>query len=121
MKLDLNNLEEFTLTGVRRLLASKDDSTHSLIVVSKDGSAYLEDLWEFHKQDDEPVAMYYPSFAAGNGYVGEGAAADDQWVEEVFRTLDTHWAKYYPDYVSQWFAVLPHEIAVMMSKERSFL
>ena len=39
------------------------------------------------------MQMRYETFLAGNEYVGPEAAADDEWIRELFESLLKEWPK----------------------------
>jgi hypothetical protein len=88
-RIDLKNPDELTTDNVREFLRSGDDSTNTQIRVTNDGIAYLSKTVGGH--DLEGVKFQMETFGAGNGYVGEGAANDDEWVREVHETLREGW------------------------------
>lgn len=89
MNLDLNNPEQFTLAGVKTLIASKSDSRTWQLRVTQEGIAYLsnKDGAEFI----DGLAFRLESWDEGNGYVGEKASCDDEWVQRVFDCLASNW------------------------------
>ncbi len=87
MQIDLNNPKEFTLEGVRNLIASIDDSRNRQLLVTKKGKAFLSEP----STDTEGLALRLESFGAGNGYTGEKAAKDDKWVKRIYDCLKMNW------------------------------
>ena len=79
MQIDLKNPSALTLDAVRQLLASKDDSQHRQIRVTKDGIAYLSD--EVGANNIGGLAFRFETWDAGNGYCGAEAASDDKFVK----------------------------------------
>lgn len=91
MRIDLNNQQEFTLDGVRALLASQEDATDIQLRVSSKGIAYLEAVVGPVSTND--VLFRMETWNAGEGYVGKTAANDDNWVHKIYNTLKRHWPK----------------------------
>lgn len=91
MKLDLNDPAQFTLAGVKALIASKDDSRHRQLRVKKDGIAYLSDT--VGNEDTDDLAFRFETWDAGNDYVGNAASEDEAWVSRVYEALRKNWPK----------------------------
>lgn len=87
VKIDLS--KEFTREDVAKLLASKDDSQHRQLRVTKDGIAYLSD--EVGATNIDGLAFRFETWDAGNGYSGLEASQDDSWVRKVFDDLKENW------------------------------
>ena len=97
MNLNLNDPNEFTIRGVRRLLASKTGSepadhlpgTYQLRV-TKDGIAYLKDNWYYPTDSEwQNHAIMFETW--NRSYVGKDAANDDEWVNSVYNMLKRWW------------------------------
>ena len=91
MRINLNNPAQFTLEGVRALLASKDDSQHRQLRVDQNGDAYLSDM--FSTNTLQNVKFRFETWCMGNGYCGAEAAADDKYVQTVYDDLRIAWTK----------------------------
>jgi hypothetical protein len=89
MQIDLNDPAALTIEAVRGLLASKDDSQDRQLRVSNDGIVYLSDT--VGNEDIDNLAFRLETWDAGNSYCGAAAAADDKWVNEVFKNLKKNW------------------------------
>lgn len=89
--IDLNTPGALSLQSVRNLLASGDDESHTQLRVTSAGIAYLSKT--VGAEDTSGLAFRLETFAAGNGYVGEEAAADDEWVQKVHDVLAANWPK----------------------------
>jgi hypothetical protein len=96
----MNLNESLTREGVGALLSSADDdAAHHVLWVGNDGEVHLdpvpEDLtpagWE--RQMDDVIRFRHESFQRGNGYVGDAAAADSSWVEQLYEWLTTNWTE----------------------------
>ncbi len=79
MRLNLRNTDELTRENVREFIRSGDDSTHTQIRVTEEGVASLSK--KVGTEALEGVKFRMETFDPGNGYVGEGAANDDEWVD----------------------------------------
>lgn len=91
MEIDLNDPQSFTRENVRKLIASKDDSQNRQLRVSQRGIAFISDEWT--DIDPKGMALRYETLCMGNGYLGEKAAADDDWVARVEHALRRDWAE----------------------------
>jgi hypothetical protein len=102
MNLNLNDPNEFTIDGVRRLLASKTglESDGSVpgsypggryrLWVTKNGIAYIEDNAGFPTDIAlQNHAIQFESWHRTD--VGQDAADDDEWVNEVYQMLERWW------------------------------
>lgn len=89
MKLDLNRPDQFTLEGVKALIASKDDSRHRQLRVTVDGVAYLSDT--VGNADTDGLAFRFETWDAGNDYVGIAASQDEKWVSRIYEALRNNW------------------------------
>jgi hypothetical protein len=87
MRIDLN--KPFTTQEVARLLASKDDSDHRQLRVTKQGIAFLSD--QVGLDNTEDLAFRLETWVAGNGYVGHEAASDVDFVKRIEKALRDNW------------------------------
>jgi hypothetical protein len=88
-----------TKEQLRELIKQCDDSAgHHILWVKKSGEVQLASV----PKDRAPVGfeqahpemqLRCETFLAGNEYVGPEAAADDEWVSELFDSLSREWAK----------------------------
>jgi hypothetical protein len=88
MTIDLYDSKDFTLENVKKLLASKDDSLPRQLRININGTVYLSD--DVGAVNLDGVACRFETWARGNSYVGPEAAADDEWVMEVYELI--YWA-----------------------------
>jgi hypothetical protein len=91
MQINLNNPSELSLSSVKALLASKDDSKSRQIRISKNGYAFLSD--DIANRNLEDIAFRLETLEAGNGYVGIVASQDDEWVQRIYNVLKENWPK----------------------------
>ena len=89
MEINLNDPEDFTKEKVRELIRSGDDSTHTQLRVTKNGIAFLSKV--VGGEDIEDLAFRLETMLRGNSYVGDDAAKDDKWVEDVYNKLKENW------------------------------
>jgi hypothetical protein len=101
MNLDTNP----TVEQLRVLVRQCDDSgSHHVLWVKKTGDVEISPI----PKDQTPVGfeeahplmqLRFETFLAGNEYVGPEAAADDDWMSELFENLRKEWerAKGKPD------------------------
>lgn len=90
MRIDLNKDGAWTLETARDLIGSKDDSDHRQLRVDDQGILYLSD--DVGNRNLSGVLFRLETWSAGTGYCGTSAAADDEWVGKVHRTIAKHWA-----------------------------
>jgi hypothetical protein len=93
MNLDANPTRE----QLRELLAGCDDTAgRHLLWVNRKGDVGIDRL-QVNGAAQGPVRpdvqISYEVFLAGNEYVGAEAAADDEWVTEVFERLCEEWQR----------------------------
>ena len=87
MKIDLN--KPFTTEDVAQLMASKDDSAHRQLRVTKQGIAFLSD--EVGAKNISGLAFRLETWIAGNGYVGPEVTSDAHFVGRIERVLRDNW------------------------------
>lgn len=97
MHIDLNDPNAFTLDAVRQLIAAGDDHVHNQLRVRRDGRAWLSTV--VGGQDIEGLCFRLETWAAGSGYVGEVAACDEVWVQQIFNALKQNWPNPPFDYI----------------------
>jgi hypothetical protein len=100
-----------TVDELRELISSCDDlSGHHVLWVAKNGDVYVSQI----PRDKTPIGfeeanpnmqLRCETFVAGNEYVGPEAAKDDEWLNQLFQTLEEEWphAKRQPrvEYIDQ--------------------
>jgi hypothetical protein len=95
--IDLSDPDEFTIEGVRRLLASKRgfESLDEYPViyqlrVTRNGIAYIKDNWEYPTDSEwQNHAIMFETWH--RSYVGKDAANTDWWVNHVYNMLKGWW------------------------------
>jgi hypothetical protein len=94
-----------TIEQLRELVRQCDDAGgHHVLWVRKTGEVVIsripddQPLGEF-EQAHPDMQLRFETFLAGNEYVGSDAAADDEWISELFERLREAWheAKGKPD------------------------
>ena len=92
------NLEQNpTPDELRELIATCDDRAgHHVLWVAKNGDVHVtrvpKDRAPGDFEDDWPdLQLRYEPFQAGNEYVGPEAAADSDWINELFDALTREW------------------------------
>ncbi|MCE4055658.1 hypothetical protein [Pseudomonas sp. Au-Pse12] len=98
MHIDLNQPDALTLDAVRQLLASASDNVHTQLRVSKTGIAYIS-AGVVGGAEIDGLLFRLETWAAGSGYVGKVAAADEVWVMQIFNALKQNWPKPAFDYI----------------------
>jgi hypothetical protein len=91
MRLNVKNIDEFTVENFARLLASKDDTQNRQLRVSKSGDLYISDLVGNLELDD--VKFAFETWMQGNDYCGPHAAADVKYVADEYAMVKTAWDK----------------------------
>lgn len=97
MQIDLTDPNALTMESVAALIASKDDSQHRQVRVSKNGIAYLSDDVGLANLDG--VLFRLETYDAGNDYVGENAAKDEKHVRTVYERIRENWPNPKSEYV----------------------
>ncbi len=85
MKIDLKDQSNLTFENVKLLIASKDDSEHRQLRISKDGFAYLSD--DVASANLDNVLCRFETWTSGKDYCGVDASNDESWVNEVLHIL----------------------------------
>lgn len=98
VQIDLNQPDALTLEAVRQLLVSASDNVHTQLRVSKTGMAYISS-GVVGGAEIEGLLFRLETWAAGSGYVGKVAAADEVWVMQIFNALKQNWPKPAFDYI----------------------
>ncbi|MBW3596427.1 MAG: hypothetical protein KY475_04030 [Planctomycetes bacterium] len=95
----MNLNTEPTKNDLRKLLAACDDTAgHHILWISKSGEVKIACVpgkkapVEFDAPPAELQVQFEP-FLAGNEYVGLEAAADAEWVDELFDRLLNEWSR----------------------------
>lgn len=93
--MNLNN--QPTIDELARMFAAHKDSHDSHILwIAKSGQVHIDCLSphahedEFEKNNHDLRARL-KMYRRGQGYVGKKAAADRNFIEQVFHTLNTEW------------------------------
>jgi hypothetical protein len=81
---------------LRNLLARCDDRAgHHVLRVTRVGEVELTRLPRTYPPPEVPnppdVQLYYETFPAGKEYVGPEAAADEEWLSDLFASLEKEW------------------------------
>jgi len=97
MKVDLNDPNDFTIENVRKLIASEDDSVNTQFRVTDAGILFLSR--DVGNRNLEGVKFSIETSIAGNGYVGQGAAENENWVKRIYKVFkenypDSEWGSY---------------------------
>lgn len=98
MLIDLKQSDAVTLTAVRALIASGDPTVHNQLRVTRNGIAFLS-TQAVGGKDVQGLCFRLETWAAGSGYVGTAAAADEMWVQQIHTALRTHWPVPKSDYI----------------------
>lgn len=88
-----------TVNQLRRLIGQFDDTAHHhLLWVKTNGEVAITPLSKKAMPDDATIEfpdmkLKCETFLAGNEYVGPDAAANDEWMHELFDMLTQKWAE----------------------------
>lgn len=96
----LDLTKPFDVDDVRKLIASKDDSVHRQLRVTKKGVAFISD--KVGSEDTDDLIFRLETFCAGNSYTGEAAAADTHWVSKIHEVLKSNWPKPVDSYIDSY-------------------
>jgi hypothetical protein len=92
MEENMNLDDSPTKEQLRELLAECNDRAGDhLLWVDKTGDVRISIVPPRPKADE--MQLQYENFEKGNEYVGASAAADDQWVSQLFESLLKEWPK----------------------------
>ena len=84
------NINTMTIDELKQLIASGDDSHNNQIRCSKQGEVYLsQDI--VGAQNIEDVAFRFETTDAGNDYVGDAAANDEDYISRVYNAIKGNW------------------------------
>lgn len=88
-----------TIQQLSKLLAPFDDTAgHHVLWVSKSGDVNITLLNGLSpigfEQSTPSMALRYETFNAGNGYVGQGAAGDLNYLHRILNDLIEGWNNY---------------------------
>jgi hypothetical protein len=72
------------------MIASGDDNVNNQIRVTKNGDVYLSTV--VGADNISNLRFRYETYAAGAGYVGAEAAADESYIRDLFNKLRNDWA-----------------------------
>jgi hypothetical protein len=72
MQIDLSDPTQLTMDNVRALIASKDDSAHRQLRVTKAGIAFISD--KVGNDGADQMHCFFETWDAGNSYCGPKAA-----------------------------------------------
>jgi hypothetical protein len=95
MNLDANP----TVQQLRELIARYDDAAGNHVLwVKRTGEVEISTVPPDNspgrfQQEHPEMRLRYGPFLAGNEYVGPEAAADDEWIAELFESLLREWRK----------------------------
>ncbi len=88
MKIDLN-IEELNKESLKKLIQSEDDSVNTQFRVTKDGFLILSR--DYGNKNLENILFRIETNVQGNGYVGQAASEDEDWVNRLFSVITQNW------------------------------
>ena len=86
-----------TLDQLRQIIAGVDDTQDShILYVTKNGDVRLtifrsDTAAGADYANEETLQFVLDTFLIGEGYVGQQAAQDPEWMDEVLSDLNEHW------------------------------
>jgi hypothetical protein len=89
MRIDLKDPESFTIESLKKLITSEDDTEHTQFRVTEDGILFLSKI--VGNQEIEGLKFRLETNVNGNGYVGENAAKNEDWVSSVYKAINENW------------------------------
>ncbi|WP_318489792.1 hypothetical protein [Photobacterium leiognathi] len=87
--MNLNDKDDFSIENTALLISSKDDSINRQLRVTKGGIAFLSD--DVGNINTDNLAFRFETWCRGNGYCGEEASKDSEWVRTVYNWLNDNW------------------------------
>ena len=87
-----------TLDQLKQIIAGVDDTTDShILYVNKNGDVRLtafrtDTAAGADYANEETLQFVLDTFMIGEGYTGQQAIQDPEWMEELFSELNEHWA-----------------------------
>ena len=97
---------------LKSLLAAADDSAgHHILWVDKAGEVHLDLLPEdlspigFENAKQEDMQFRLETLQVENGYTGSDAAADQNWIDELYDGLTSHWTAKSTGYIDDLKAI----------------
>ncbi len=93
----------FNLESFREFIRKQDDNKHNSLCVSADGKIYFQSWGTRSKRPPfPPNGFRFETFAAGNGYVGSGAADDSDFTMRLHRAIEENWLRGVTGYIDYW-------------------
>jgi hypothetical protein len=89
MFIDIRDNNDFSVAGVKKLLASKDDSSHRQMRVSHDGRVGLYNYEG--RPDSGEFKFWFEVWCGGNDYSGSKASNNSDYVNRVHFDLKNAW------------------------------
>lgn len=99
MQIDLNDPNQFTLDGVKALIASADDSKNHQLRVTNTGMAFLSN--DVGNIATNNLAFRFETWDEGNDYVGLSASQDNEWVSRIYKALKENWPNPKHSYIDE--------------------
>lgn len=93
------NVHTLTLEQLTDLVASGDDTKRNQIRIKEDGTIFLSTVVGNNGLDG--IAGRFETFDANNGYVGQTAAANQEYIKRLYLTI-RHWIDQPTPYVDIW-------------------
>jgi hypothetical protein len=87
-----------TVLQLQSLIASVDDAAgHHILWVDTSGNVNVTQLPDGvtpvgYSEKNKNIRLRFETYCAGNGYVGLEASKDNEYIEELFKSLVTKWS-----------------------------
>ena len=97
------NINDLTIENLKKLVSEcQDAKDHHQLIVSNDGDIFIlphSYLRENQLTNDIDCRFTYESFCQSNGYVGENAAKDDDWMTKLTGWIIVDWIQNNKGYI----------------------
>lgn len=94
------NMKALTRDELVELIKSGDDREDNQIRVTKNGTIFLSQTVGAENIAD--LRFRFETCDAGNGYVGSEAAADDDYIDALYKGLKKAWDSNRTGYIDDW-------------------
>lgn len=84
------NINTLTISEMKDLIASGDDTFNNQLRVTKAGEIYLSQ-GTVGAEDIDDLQFRFETIDAGGDWIGPNAANDTKWINRLFTAATTHW------------------------------
>lgn len=93
------NIYSLTIEQLKTMIAFADDSKRNQIRIKEDGTIYVSTIVGSKSLDG--IAGRFETFDAGNGYVGQEAAQNQEYIERLYKAIQG-WIEHPKSYIDIW-------------------